>query len=396
MQPDNFDKQIREVLTNKHFAYDPAAWEQATALLDQQKRKKRLFWWIWPVLGMLLLTVVGAVQYARQSAPAVPITSLANPSATNMDDAEETGTGYPPNMEQAEAATKSTENTTDQTINGAGKQPSQSPFYSSKKTINSQRTKNPAAAIPAIDAANEAALVTYPLLQPRGIKKLQRIFDERSLSSKEVEAIPVAFFEQEKRNRKSFSIGLHGFGGTTLGSSESVQPFNYGGGIFVDMRYNKLFFAIEPTVNHIQGVGGVSSRNDTTYAFGQIIKTQTLSWNNLLLVQLPMVVGLEIHPKHTIAAGLIAQQYLQSNYTLSETTFRQGFPPSETSQTEGQARINSLFVPRFVGQIRYQYQLSPAFSMGLQYNLIASKTPSTMPSQLQFQLKYHLFNRSRQ
>ncbi len=394
MQPDNFDKQIREVLTNKHFAYDPAAWEQAAALLDQQQRKKRLFWWIWPVLGVLLITIVGAVQYAQQSTPADPAASLAKQNNKFISTVDLSATDSTASQ-QTEEANHLTSSTTDVAQGDEGRKPTQKDFYSSKKAIITQPLLNPTAAIPAIDSANDPLLAAYPMLQPKGLKFFQRIFYERSLNFKEVEA-PLTSIEPEKRNSRGLSIGLHGFGGTTLGSSENSRPFNYGGGAFMELRYNKLYFSIEPAIHQVTGVSGGSSRSDTSYSFGQIIKTQTLNWNNLLLAQIPLLIGIEVYPKHTLAAGLIAQQYLQSNYTLSEITYRQGYPPSETSESGGQARISTLFVPRFVGLLRYQYQLSPAFSLGLQYNLINTSTPTPLPTQLQFQIKYHIFNRSKQ
>lgn len=393
MQPDKFDQQIREVLTKQHFAYDPAAWEQAAAMLDQEQRKKRLFWWIWPSLVLLLLSVIAAVRFGQPQAPATAENS--NASAMTQPGTVQLNTAALADTTLDHETPNDPKNSPNQSLKADDQQPTLS-FYGTKKALTTQPSTNPSAALPTIDSAQEANYWNNSKMQAKVIKKLHRMLYEGNVQFKETVALPASQNAPVRPSSRSIAAGFHGFAGTGLQRTETNQVFNYGGGIFLEVRRNKLYFAIEPAVHHLTGVGGSSSRNDTSYAFGQIIKTQTLQWNNLLLAQLPLVIGFEIHPKHTFGAGLVAQQYLQSNYTLSTTTFNQGQAPSATSVIQGNARINPLFVPRFAGFLRYQYQLSSAFSLGLQYHLANPSATSVVPAQLQFQLKYHLFNSSRQ
>ena len=390
MQPDNFNKQIREALKNKHFAYDPAAWEQATALLDQQQRKKRMFWWLWSVVGILLLGLLGAVQYNHRTgivdeqnlSAASPLSTLQQSEDQDLP-LEEDMLVQPSAWSNSKLADQPTQN------------PSTPVFTGTKKSLTSQNlpvAEETAAATTIEEAATERAYAH--LMQPKRPSRLQRILLISSLSKKE-EPEASALFERKKTTIQSVSLGFHAFGGTGLRAAEISRQFNYGGGLFIELRKNRLYLAMEPAIHLVQGINGSSIRRDTSYAFGQIIKTQNLTWNQLLLVQLPVVVGFELAPKHTLAVGMVTQQYLQSNYTLTESIARQGFPEEEPSISNGKARINGINIPPAYALIRYQYQIAPGFSLGMQYNFTALSTPTPIQSQLQFQLKYHLFNRLR-
>jgi hypothetical protein len=391
MQPDNFDKQFREVLTNKHFAYDPAAWEQARALLDQQQRKKRLLWWFWPVVGMLALGLVGAVQYTQWL---TPVGTKPAVQSNAREALVEQGENLIEPTEQGEASTTSTNKAiSDESQQEIGNNPTA--FYGTKKDYTSSALQTVDAPVFAAGAdENDEIQSEYLHMQAKKPKILQRILFPTSIQSREI-AETAPSFEREVASNRTTSVGLHAFGGMAVGSPEARRQFNYGGGLFVEARKNKLYLALEPAVHVVQGVGGFSNRSDTSYAFGQIIKTQHLAWNNMLLVQLPLVIGFEVLPKHTLGLGLVAQQYLQSSYTLTETTINQGFPVTEAHKSGGQARVSSLVVPQVYGLIRYQYQVSPAFSLGLQYNLTPFSEQFPVQSQIQFQLKYHLFNRQK-
>ena len=391
MQPDNFDKQFREVLTNKHFAYDPAAWEQASVLLDQQQRKKRLLWWFWPVVGVLALGLVGAVQYTQWL---TPVGTKPAVQSNAREALVEQGENLIEPTEQGEASITSTNKAiSDESQQEIGNNPTA--FYGTKKDYTSSALQTVDAPVFAAGAdENDEIQSEYLHMQAKKPKILQRILFPTSIQPREIAEVAPSF-EREVASNRTTSVGLHAFGGMAVGSPEARRQFNYGGGLFVEARKNKLYLALEPAVHVVQGVGGFSNRSDTSYAFGQIIKTQHLAWNNMLLVQLPLVIGFEVLPKHTLGLGLVAQQYLQSSYTLTETTINQGFPVTEAHKSGGQARVSSLVVPQVYGLIRYQYQVSPAFSLGLQYNLTPFSEQFPVQSQIQFQLKYHLFNRQK-
>lgn len=390
MQPDNFDKQLREVLTKKRFAYDPAAWKQASALLDQRQRKKRLLWWIWPIIGVLLLGLVGAVQY-KQRMPSVSSNAIVH-----------MGNSKAPLMEQGKNAVQATEQQADSLLSANEANPeapqqearnTRTAFYGTRKGFASsvlQSTTAPLSAAGTNESDEHPA--KYLFMQAKKPKPLQPRLIPTSIEPREI-AETAPSFEREVASTRTLSIGLHAFGGTAVASPEASRQFNYGGGLFVEARKNKLYLALEPAIHLVKGVGGSSSRSDTSYAFGQIIKTQHLAWNNMLLFQLPLVIGFEILPKHTLGVGLVAQHYLQSSYTLTDATFKQGFPATEVRKSGGHARVSSLVAPQVYGLMRYQYQLSPAFSLGLQYNLTPFSEQFPVQSQMQFQLKYHLFNR---
>jgi len=390
MQPDNFDKQIREVLNNKHFAYDPAAWEKAAALLDQQQRKKRVFWWLWSVVGILVLGLLGAVQYSHRTgiadkqnlSAASPPSSLRQSESPNLPLEEDL---------LIEASTWSNSVSADQPTPS----PSTQVFSGTKKSLTSQNlaVADQKAADPTIEEAATEEATTY-LMRAKKPSLLQRILLSSYLPKKEVPEAS-APFERKKTTIQGVSLGFHAFGGTGLRTAEISRQFNYGGGLFIEMRKNRLFLAFEPAFHMVQGINGSSIKRDTSYAFGQIIKTQNLAWNQLLLLQLPVVVGFEVVPKHTLAVGVVAQQYLQSNYTLTEAIAQQGFPEEEPSSSNGKARISGINLPPAYALIRYQYQIAPGFSLGMQYNFTALSTPTPVQSQMQFQLKYHLFNRLR-
>lgn len=389
MQPNNFDKKIREVLTNKHFAYDPAAWEQAAAMLERQKRKKRAFWWFWSVAGILLLGVVGAVQYT-------PWSSTAKPNAvTASNHSEQKPQKTIQNTLDVPAESKTSTFAETPTLNtpAAGSPTSPTHASSSSKISFTPPQASPSNTVLLADKQEYSPELDIMLAKVPG--RFQRILFATSIQQKEG-AESNRSFERKKPNSQSFTLGLHAFGGSALQSIETNRQLNYGGGVFVEIRKNKFYFALEPALQYVQGPTGSSSRNDTSYAFGQIIKTQNLVWNNLLLFQVPVLIGIEIYPKHTLSAGVVAQQYLQSSYTLSETSFTQGFPSQIGSELSGNARISELILPQVYGLLRYQYQIRPAFSLGLQYNLSGLPAPSVVQSQMQLQLKYHLFNRSTQ
>lgn len=392
MQPDNFDKRIREVLSNKHFAYDPAGWEQANILLDQQKRRKRLLWWFWPIMGvLLLLAAVGAVQYSQHLAADAAVAIAKPPTSVNAITTNPQSSNATTETEQKSDVTPSGNSaTTKAAQNDAFKNTSAILSMKKKHSYTNLQTTKTAAVAGGADRYAEPVAV-YALLESRRPTVLKRSLFTSQMKAKE-QPESAQSFERKAANTQSIALGLHAFGGTAFVAAEGAKQFNYGGGLFVEMRKNKMYLTLEPAVNFIQGVGGTSSRSDTAFQFGRIIKTQTLAWQDILLVQLPIVIGLEVYPKHTLAIGLVAQQYLQSRYTLSETTYQQGYPASATSVSGGQARIISLEIAKIHGLVRYQYQLSPAFSLGLQYNFLSSDEQYPVNSQVQFQLKYHLFN----
>jgi hypothetical protein len=391
MQPDNFDKQIREVLTNKHFAYDPAAWEQAAVLLDQKKGKKRGFWWFWSAVGILLIGLIGAIQYSQQlslakvdMAVTKPLHEQAFESIPNQEDKL--------TVQQIESATASpakliTENQAPTELATAFQRPNEG-----KINLEIKNSSEKTAAL-GVDEVPEAAARTF-FLQAMRPGLMKRILLISSLSTLEIEA-ETASFERQKPSNRSLSLGLHAFGGAPLSSIEAAQIFSYGGALFVELRKNKRYFALEPAIHVVKGIGGSFSRSDTSYAFGQVIKTQDLVWTDLLMLQLPVVVGLEVYPKHTLALGMVAQRYLQSNYTIKQTTIQQGFPAEGSSESGGAAHIDNLQIPAVYGLVRYQYQVLNGFSAGLQYHFGSLTGQPQLPSQFQLQLKYHLFNRSR-
>jgi hypothetical protein len=56
----NSDKQLREKLSSTEFPFDPKAWEQMEAMLDEKKKRRGFFWW-WTggIAAALLLVVFG-------------------------------------------------------------------------------------------------------------------------------------------------------------------------------------------------------------------------------------------------------------------------------------------------------------------------------------------------
>lgn len=390
MQPDKFDKQIREVLSKQHFAYDPAAWEAAAAMLDQEQAKKRVLWWIWPLLGLLLLLGAwGAVYFAPnftakkvesspvvQTPPMAPISNLTEEATAPSTSAVSPAQPTPSLSEQSSH--------------------SQSPgFYGQKRSITSAtpslNTSDSTITQQPTTVSTNTSFNTMPMLRSNW---LQRVLLNRQPVLKESPLLSSSFEYKKPRPWQS-SIGLSGQLGIGQQNTEDARMISYGGGVFFEIRKNKWFLAIEPNLQRVQGLAGVSVRRDTTYAFGRTIHTQTLRWDDLLLFQMPILLGYECYPKHTLAAGLGTQQYLHSRYTRTENVEIQGSPPIAETQSSGLARISEVKIPPIFGLVRYQFQMSNAFSIGMQYRL---KNRSSLDQNLtpwQLQMKYHLFNRQR-
>lgn len=52
-------KQIREKLSSAEFPFDPQAWEQMEAMLDEKKKRRGFFWWWTGRIAAVLLLSIG-------------------------------------------------------------------------------------------------------------------------------------------------------------------------------------------------------------------------------------------------------------------------------------------------------------------------------------------------
>jgi len=57
----NSDKQLRDKLNSNEFPFDPQAWEQMEAMLDEKKKRRGFFWWWTGGVAAALLLIVGTI-----------------------------------------------------------------------------------------------------------------------------------------------------------------------------------------------------------------------------------------------------------------------------------------------------------------------------------------------
>lgn len=59
----NADKQLREKLKGAEYPFDPQAWEQMEAMLDEKKKRRGFFWWWFGGIAAALLITAGTIGY---------------------------------------------------------------------------------------------------------------------------------------------------------------------------------------------------------------------------------------------------------------------------------------------------------------------------------------------
>lgn len=59
----NADKQLREKLKGVEYPFDPQAWEQMEAMLDEKKKRRGFFWWWFGGIAAALLITAGTIGY---------------------------------------------------------------------------------------------------------------------------------------------------------------------------------------------------------------------------------------------------------------------------------------------------------------------------------------------
>jgi hypothetical protein len=59
----NADKQLREKLKGVEYPFDPQAWEQMEAMLDEKKKRRGFFWWWLGSIAAALLITAGTIGY---------------------------------------------------------------------------------------------------------------------------------------------------------------------------------------------------------------------------------------------------------------------------------------------------------------------------------------------
>lgn len=394
MEAESFDKKIRALLDGADFPYQEADWQQAQALLQKERKRKGL-WWLW-----LLPALVGGTAWwmlmpsQAETQPQSNVKALAHALAEKPNRTTE----LLAEVDESTAYTRTDEATAKghgTSTNESTALPPAPPLPGKNRDTTPADHNNQAAdmASSADEVAERPGLVSY--LMARKVQLQSTSFEKPAPTKRPVE--PFRFERPQAKSAPVWALGLYTASQPTwnVSGERGAGSLNWQAGTFAAVQLENGLYGQWLVGMQQQGLRNWNYVNTlTTYDFGFERTTQTLEQRDYWTLQNALQLGYA-RGKHRVYGVLSYQHYLFSRYSLNKQIERQDATPVIQAEN-GRAAWPQASVQRFLPGLGYQYEISPAFRLGLQYQFRnASSGNYTLPAAApwQFSLQYHLFQR---
>lgn len=394
MEAESFDKKIRELLDGADFPYQEADWQQAQALLQKERKRKGLWWlWLLPALvggtawWMLMPSQAEIQARAEVQALAHVPTQKSNTTTELLATADESAAHARNDESSAKGRAKST--------NESATLPPAPSFQRNNGDAAPAKPYNQAAdmASSAVEVAERPGLISY--LMARKVHLQSTSFEKPAPTERPVE--PFRFERPQAKSAPVWALGLYTASQPTwnVSGERGAGSLNWQAGTFAAVQLENGLYGQWLVGMQQQGLRNWNYVNTlTTYDFGFERTTQTLELRDYWTLQNALQLGYA-KGKHRVYGALSYQHYLFSRYRLNKQIERQD--ATAVIQAEnGRAAWPQADIQRFSPGLGYQYEISPAFRLGLQYQFRnTSSDIYTLPAAApwQFSLQYHLFQR---
>jgi hypothetical protein len=391
MEAESFDKKIRELLDGADFPYQEADWLQAQALLQKERKRKGL-WWLWLLPALVggtawwMLMPSQAEMQARAEVQALVHVPMQKSNTT---------TELLATAEESAALVRNDKSS----AKGRAKESATLPPATSFQRNNRDRApvalNNQAAEIAssAVEVAERPGLISY--LLARKVHLQSTSFEKSAPTERPVE--PLLFERPQGKSAPVWALGLYAASqpNWNVSGERGAGSLNWQAGTFAAVQFDNGFYGQLLVGMQQQGLRNWNYVNTvTTYDFGFERTTQTLELRDYWTLQNALQLGYA-RGKHRVYGALSYQHYLFSRYRLDKQIERQDATPVIQAEN-GIAAWPQAGIQRFSPGLGYQYEISPAFRLGLQYQFKNESNglyalPTVAP--WQFSLQYHLFQR---
>ena len=254
--------------------------------------------------------------------------------------------------------------------------------------------QNPAATTAEESSSSErpAAVNLLPTLRTM----LSRIAIERPMLEKRADA-PLTIDRIAANTPPSLALGLWAATQPTAvnANERGIGTLNIQSGAFASLQFhNGLYGQWLSGLQHQDLNAWTYTHTAIRYDFGEEKTTKTLELRDYWTLQNTLLLGYAQN-KHRWYAALTYQHYLFSRYQLHTRIERQDAAP-QSATTSGRSAWSAAQVPRWMPALGYQFEISPAFRLGIQYQFSNRNSETlTLPTAApwQFNLQYHLFQR---
>lgn len=383
MRKENFDESVKRILEQNEFAYDPAAWEQAQALLATTNRRRLGGWW-WTALLLALSTLVGAGISGIQELRSVPLMA---------------------EQQQTTAAPQAAAPSKNKTAAGVSISTSSLDKIEAKDSSRSTPRKPVRLVHLAVDNAEAIALPPHTetdnpnepqpgLIAKRNNKvipsnKTALLF---SAQQRELPAFDFNYASRPLKNPRESGLAAFAWVGQQGRNAETnnlQQQYGLGLNWQVDLA-PRLGLHLGAALGYNTGLSYSSQRSDTSYGFGRTITSQIASVNSYWQLQLPVSLSYRLAPKHRLDLGAAFHEYLGSRYRLQTAVLGDDIQSSNSEQLSG--KISDITLPRWSWHAGYRYTINNAFELGIRYQK-HTRPGNAFPAEnsLRIVLHYHFY-----
>ncbi len=384
MEAESFDKKIRELLDGQDFPYQEADWHKAQVLL-QKKRKRRALGWLW----LLPAIAIGTAWWAFSTQPTGTQTQnsvSANEASAIVGANIASPTPANPQVESARATERKATEQSNRT------------FFANNPRKGQQQNVSALAPAAVPSTSVDTTPNKYAAFSFLPLRKmlLSRSTIAQALPEKRPN-VSFVFDRQPVKTPPTLSLGFWTATQPSLTPTHErgATQLNIQGGAFAGVQWENGLYGQWLSGMQLQGLNNWTYTNTAIrYDFGEEKTTKTLQLRDYWSLQNTLLVGYAKN-KHRLYAALTYQQYLFSRYQLTTSTERQD-APTQTITTTGNAPWPQAQLPRWLPAVGYQFDINPAFCLGIQYQF---RTPSARSTNLapaspwQLHLQYHLFQR---
>lgn len=395
MEAESFDKKIRELLNSQEFPYADADWQKAQQLLVKERRR-RGFWWLWLLPVMVGGTTWWMVLVGQPESTLNSKSNDWNDAGLELVQALNTKEITQKMQTSSEVALTEGSNTS---LSTSLLQHKSKQNNSANKTVflNEAETRM---------FQNQNSITSFPTVENTYISSIPRLSTARiqnaligtNLSKKVNE--PLTFDRPALVKGPMYSWGI--WTATQPEFNTNVERgsgrLNIQGGLLAAAQWPSGIYVQWQTGLQYQNLRNWNySRVSTTFDFGFERTTTSLIIMDYWSLQNSLHLGYAIK-KHRWFGGITHQHYLGSRYQLNRTTERQDQETLNNFNT-GFGRIRQAILQNWLPSAGYQYSISPAFNVGLQYQFRpAGVSMNTLPTAgaWQLSLQYHLFQSQKQ
>lgn len=352
MRKENFDDSVKRILEQAEFAYDPAAWEQAQALLANEPKRRLGGWW-WTLLLLAVSSIVGAGISGIQE---------------RQPQTKQEAIGPKKVIERPISQIKATSAHAGSSVSLPATNHVDSIKQNSKIPVRLYHQSDYTTAPPAdTNIVLEQAL---DVMKQREINSLTSLSYTMKFADG-LRTLPAYDFNYESRPaqlKRQGSLVLFAWAGQQGRNTESnLRQQQYGLGLALGLELlPRLELQLGTALAYHNGFAYTSTRSDTIYGFGRTITTQTASVNDYLQLQLPLGINYRLANKHRLELGAAYHHYLGSRYRL-QTDIQSDGVPNSTRSSSMKGKIDGLSLADWSWYAGYRFILTDAFELGLRY-----------------------------